>query len=164
MVDQTDTSTLHICNIYSVTVWSFRTLGQSLHTKIPRTNYCTSNVNRRTDRRGIAIALSQIGWLGANDYISLHQWRRMYFHDHMIVQFTKCVSDSYMYICLDYMNFTNIAFCLTQQIPVNQITTNNIIAENKYVRCTYKYFLVINGRTDTGMLNLSKINNRNSFI
>ena len=30
-------------------VWSFRTLGQMLHTKRPRNNYCTSNVNRRTD-------------------------------------------------------------------------------------------------------------------
>ena len=42
---------------------------------MPRTNYCTSNVNRRTDGRtegrtdgmGIAIALSQIGWLGAKN-------------------------------------------------------------------------------------------------
>ena len=41
---------------------------------MPRTNSCISNVNRRTDGRtdgrtewGIAIALSQIGWLGANE-------------------------------------------------------------------------------------------------
>ena len=69
MVDQTDTSTLHICNIYSFTVWSFRTLEQRLHTKMPRTNNCISNVNRRTDW-GIAIALSQIGWLGAKKRVT----------------------------------------------------------------------------------------------
>ena len=34
---QTETSTLHICNIYSVPVGSFRTLGQRLYTKVPRT-------------------------------------------------------------------------------------------------------------------------------
>ena len=49
---------------------------------MPRTNYCISNVNRRTDGRtdgqtdrridgrtewGIAIALSQIGWFGAKN-------------------------------------------------------------------------------------------------
>ena len=40
-----------------------------LHTEVSVTNSCISNVNRQTDRRadgmGIAIALSQIGWLGA---------------------------------------------------------------------------------------------------
>ena len=36
----TETSILLICNIYSFTVWSFRTLGQRLHTKVPRTKWC----------------------------------------------------------------------------------------------------------------------------
>ena len=33
-LNQTETSTLHTCNIYSVTMWRFRTLGQRLHTKV----------------------------------------------------------------------------------------------------------------------------------
>ena len=40
LVDQTEASTLHICNIYSFTGWSFRTQGQRLHTKVPRTKCC----------------------------------------------------------------------------------------------------------------------------
>ena len=44
----------------------FTTLGQRHHTKVPRTNNCISNVNRRTDRQTEwGVALSQIGWLGA---------------------------------------------------------------------------------------------------
>ena len=39
---QTEISTLHICNIYSVPVGSFRTLGQRLYTKKPRTRCCTN--------------------------------------------------------------------------------------------------------------------------
>ena len=39
---QIETSTLRICNIYSVNVGSFRTLGQMIHTKVPRTRCCTN--------------------------------------------------------------------------------------------------------------------------
>ena len=56
----------------------FKTLGKRLHTKVPRTDYCISNVNRLTDRRtdgrterGIAIALCRIGWLGAKMIIRI---------------------------------------------------------------------------------------------
>ena len=41
-IHQIETSTLHICNIYSVNVGSFRTLGQRIHTKVPRTRCCTN--------------------------------------------------------------------------------------------------------------------------
>ena len=73
LVDRIETSTLHICNLelYSFTGKSLRTLEQKGYATIPRTNYCISNVNRRTDGQtelGIAIALSQIGWLGAENY------------------------------------------------------------------------------------------------
>ena len=51
LVDQTETSTLQIYNLDSFTVWRFRTLGKRLHPKMPRTNYCISNVNRQTDGR-----------------------------------------------------------------------------------------------------------------
>ena len=37
VIDQTETSTLHIYNIYSSIVWRSRTRGQKLHTKVPRT-------------------------------------------------------------------------------------------------------------------------------
>ena len=40
VIDQTETSTLHICNIYSFPVISSRTLGQRFHTKVPRTKCC----------------------------------------------------------------------------------------------------------------------------
>ena len=40
LVDQTRTTMLHICNIYSFTVWSIRSLRQRLHTKVPRTKCC----------------------------------------------------------------------------------------------------------------------------
>ena len=39
-VDQTETSTLHRCNIYAVTVWSFRTIEQRLHTNVPWIKCC----------------------------------------------------------------------------------------------------------------------------
>ena len=39
---QTETSTLHICNIYSVPVGSFKSLGQRPYTKKPRTRCCTN--------------------------------------------------------------------------------------------------------------------------
>ena len=51
LVDETETSTLHICNIYYFTVWSFKTLGR-LHIKAPRIKWCMISVtDRRTDRR-----------------------------------------------------------------------------------------------------------------